>query len=108
MGTTLGERRPSARSERKRSCWRCIEWVHADSHGYVRQSADSAGVVHPGVRVGRNRVARLMRKHQIRARAAKIYRATAAMHVFFEEIPKQRLKVLSGIRIECGWETSPT
>jgi transposase InsO family protein len=37
-----------------------------------------------------------MRRHQIRARAAKIYRRNPGLHVFFEKIPKQRLKVLSG------------
>jgi hypothetical protein len=37
----------------------------------------------------------LMRKHQIRARAARIYRANAGVHRFFEAIPKQRLKALS-------------
>ena len=40
-------------------------------------------------------MARLMRKHQIRARAARIYRPNAGVHRFFAAIPKQRLKALS-------------
>jgi putative transposase len=45
--------------------------------------------------VGKNRVARLMCKHQICARAAKIYRRNPGMHLFFEQIPRRRLKALS-------------
>jgi len=48
-----------------------------------------------GMQIGKNRVARLMRKHQIRARAMKIYRFKAGVRRFFEAIPRQRLNVLS-------------
>ena len=88
-------RRPSERSEQNAQLLRCIERVHADSHGTYGSPRIQRALCMQGVRVGRNRVARLMRKHQIRARAAKIYRRNPGMHVFFETIPKQRLKVLS-------------
>jgi putative transposase len=90
------KRRPSERSKQNAQLLRCIERVHADSHGTYGSPRIQRALCIRGVRVGRNRVARLMRRHQIRARAAKIYRRNPGMHVFFGKIPKQRLKVLSG------------
>lgn len=88
-------RRPSVRSEENQRLLKCIERAHAQSHETYGSPRIQRALCVQGVRVGRNRVARLMRKHQIRARAARVYRAKAGVHRFFEAIPKQRLKALS-------------
>lgn len=89
------QRRPSARSEENQRLLKCIERAHAQSHETYGSPRIQRTLCAQGVRVGRNRVARLMRKHQIRARAARIYRPNAGVHRFFEAIPKHRLKALS-------------
>lgn len=88
-------RQPSARSEENQRLLGCIERVHAQSHETYGSPRIQRALCDQGVRVGRNRVARLMRKHRIRARASKIYRRNPGVHRFFEAIPKQRLKALS-------------
>lgn len=89
------KRCPSARSEENAKLLRSIERVHAVSHGTYGSPRIQRVLCMQGVQVGKNRVARLMRKHQIRARAAKIYRRNPGMHLFFERISKQRLTALS-------------
>ena len=89
-------REPSARSLGNERLLKQIEQVHASSRGTYGSPRIQRALCVRGVRVGKNRVARLMRKHQIRARAARIYRPNAGVHRFFEAIPKQRLKALSG------------
>jgi putative transposase len=88
-------RQPSGRSEENWRLLKQIERVHAQSHETYGSPRIQRALCVQGVRVGRNRVARLMRKHQIRARAARIYRPNPGVHRFFEAIPKQRLKALS-------------
>jgi putative transposase len=86
---------PSTRSEENQRLLKCIERVHAQSHETYGSPRIQRALCVQGLQVGKNRVARLMRKHQIRARAARIYRPNAGVHRFFEAIPKQRLKALS-------------
>jgi transposase InsO family protein len=86
---------PSARQHADERLLQQIERVHADSHGTYGSPRIQRTLCMQGVQVGKNRVARLMRKHQIHARAAKLYRRNPGMHVFFERIPKQRLQALS-------------
>jgi transposase InsO family protein len=86
---------PSARSEENQRLLKSIERVHAQSHATYGSPQIQRALCVQGVRVGRNRVARLMRKHQIRARAARIYRCNPGVYRFFEAIPKQRLSALS-------------
>ena len=88
-------REPSARSLGNERLLKQIEQVHASSRGTYGSPRIQRALCVRGVQVGKNRVARLMRKHQIRARAARIYRPNAGVHRFFEAIPKQRLKALS-------------
>jgi transposase InsO family protein len=88
-------RRPSARSRQSLRLLKHIQRAHAQSGGIYGSPRIQRALCAYGLRVGKNRVARLMRKHQIRARAAKIYRPNPGMHRFFEHIPKQRLKVLA-------------
>jgi transposase InsO family protein len=89
------KRRASARAEENGRLLEHIERAHAQSWGTYGSPRIQQALCLQGVRVGRNRVARLMRKHQIRARAARIYRTKAGVHRFFEAIPKQRLKALA-------------
>ena len=86
---------PSARSEEDQLLLKHIEQVHAQSHETYGSPRIQRALCMQGVVVGRNRVARLMRKHRIRARAARIYRPHPGVHRFFEAIPKQRLKALA-------------
>lgn len=88
-------REPSARRLGNERLLKQIEQVHASSGGTYGSPRIQRALCVRGVHVGKNRVARLMRKHQIRARAARIYRPNAGVHRFFEAIPKQRLKALS-------------
>jgi len=71
------QRCPSARSEENQRLLKRIERVHAQSHETYGSPRIQRALCVQGVRVGRNRVARLMRKHQIRARAARLYRPNA-------------------------------
>ena len=57
-------RRPSARSEENQRLLKCIERAHAQSHETYGSPRIQRALCVQGVRVGRNRVARLMRKHQ--------------------------------------------
>jgi putative transposase len=86
---------PSAHSEADQLLLKRIEQVHARSHATYGSPRIQHALCMQGVLVGRNRVARLMRKHRIRARAARIYRPNPGVHQFFEAIPKQRLKALA-------------
>ena len=88
-------REPSDRSEANQGLLKRIERVHAQSGETYGSPRIQRALCAQGVRVSKNRVARLMRKHQIRARAARIYRPKSGVHRFFEAIPKQRLKALS-------------
>jgi putative transposase len=88
-------RRPSARSRQSLRLLKHIQRAHAQSGGIYGSPRIQRALSAYGLRVGKNRVARLMRKHQIRARAARIYRPNPGMHRFFEHIPKQRLKTLA-------------
>ena len=88
-------RKPSARTEQNVRLLRCIERVHAQSHETYGSPRIQRSLCHHGMLVSKNRVARLMRRHRIRARASKIYRPNPGVHRFFEAIPRQRLKVLS-------------
>lgn len=85
----------SIRSEENRRLLKRIERVHVQSRETYGSPRIQRALCVQGVRVSKNRVARLMRKHQIRARAARVYRANAGVHRFFEAIPSQRLKALS-------------
>jgi putative transposase len=88
-------RAPSARSEQEKALVVRIGKVHAQSLETYGSPRVQRALCIQGVRVSRNRVARLMRKHRIRARAARIYRPNPGVHRFYEAIPKQRLKALS-------------
>jgi putative transposase len=89
------KREPSARCKQNQQLLKRIERVHAQSGETYGSPRIQRALCDEGVRVGRNRVARLMRKHRIRARASRIYRPNPGVHRFFEAIPKQRLKALS-------------
>jgi putative transposase len=95
-------RAPSARSEENHQLLERIERVYAQSHETYGSPRIQRALCYQGVRVGRNRVARLMRKHRIRARASRIYRPHPGVHRFFATIPKQRLKALS-VRPNAVW-----
>lgn len=88
-------RKPSARNEQNERILREIERVYVQSGETYGSPRIHRALCVQGVGAGRNRIARLMRKHRIRARAARIYRANAGVHRFFEAIPKQRLTALS-------------
>jgi transposase InsO family protein len=88
-------RKPSARSEENWQLLKQIERIHAGSGETYGSPRVQRALCMQRLPVSRNRVARLMRKHQIRARAARIYRCNPGVHRFFDTIPKQRLKALS-------------
>lgn len=68
-----------------------------------------------GSRVGRKRVARLMREAGLKARSACIYRRTPGTHRFFGDIPNRVLEVkttapcqvwvgdVTYLKVGCGW-----
>lgn len=90
--------RARAPSERARQATALLEQIRA----VHRASGDSYGsprvyrsLRKTGERVGKHRVARLMRLHGIKARAARLYRANPAQHAFFASIPNRQLDVLA-------------
>ena len=88
-------RRPSARAGERAALLTAIERVHAASREAYGSPRVTRALRQAGYRVGENRVAQLMRERQLKARAAKLYRANPANHAFFSSIPNRQLTTLA-------------
>ena len=86
--------RSRERSERERQnetlCTE-IEAVHAESRGIYGSPRVHRALRQRGHRVGENRVARLMRRHGIKARVAKIRYTSPSTQRFFDSVRNEQL-----------------
>lgn len=84
------QRPPGARVQADHELAVRIAQVHADSRCLYGSPRIHRQLQQDGVRVGENRVARLMRRHGIRARVATIRYTIPAMKCFFADIPNRQ------------------
>lgn len=80
-------RQPSDRERTDRRLSVQIERIFASSGGTYGSPRIHAVLARKGTRIGRKRVARLMRQAGLKARAARIYRRSPGIDRFFGEIP---------------------
>jgi len=98
-GVTRGgfyARRSRERSERERQneTLACeIATVHAQSRGTYGSPRVHHALRRRGHRVGENRVARLMRRHGIKARVAKLRYTSPATQRFFDSVRNEQLEI---------------
>ena len=72
-----------------------ISAVHRDSGNTYGSPRVHQALRQQGHRVGRHRVAHLMRTHHLRGRQSTLYRANAANYAFFASVPNRQLKTLA-------------
>jgi putative transposase len=85
-------RQPSARAQADARLIEHVRQVHDNSRGYYGSPRVTGQLHREGVRVGRRRVARLMRMAGLRGRSARLYRrAKVGQRAFFASVP-HRLK----------------
>lgn len=72
-----------------------IRDIHAESRQTYGSPRVHQTLRQAGTRVGKKRVERLMRQHQIKARAARLYRNSRKLDSFFASVPNQQLKTLA-------------
>lgn len=82
-------RAPAAHAEQDRWLVEKILVVHAASEGTYGSPRICQSLRAAGIPVGQKRIARLMRAHGIRARAAKLYHPNPGTHAFFLGIPNR-------------------
>jgi len=75
-----------------------IERIHQASRNTYGSPRVTRALRQAGCVVSENRVARLMRVHRIKARAATLYRANPGAHGFFTNVPNRQLKTLAASR----------
>ena len=85
----------SARSREDRRLLEKIEAIYRAGRGFYGSPRVFEALKADGERIGEKRVARLMREQGIRARSAKLYRATPGTHAFFSGIPNRALERLA-------------
>jgi len=90
-------REPSTRARQSAALLDQIRAVHHDSGETYGSPRVHRSLRKAGERVGKHRVARLMREHGIKARVARLYRANPAQHAFFASIPNRQLNVLADV-----------
>lgn len=83
-------RAPGVRAREDQELATRITRVHADSRHLYGSPRVHRQLQRDGLRVGKNRVARLMRRHGIRARVATIRYTIPAMKRFFADIPNRQ------------------
>ena len=88
---TWCRRAPSARSRRDDKLMKRVRAIFDASDGTYGSPRIHFSLREAGFKVGRKRVARLMRKGLLKARSARIYRRTPGTSRFFAEIPNRVL-----------------
>jgi transposase InsO family protein len=83
-------RRPGARAQENAALLEKIVQVHQDSRGTYGSPRVHRQLQASGVSVSENRVARLMRRHRIKARVATIRYTLPAMKRFFGNLPNRQ------------------
>lgn len=86
------KRGPSARAQADATLVKEIVRVHAASRCVYGSPRVHRKLKRQGVRVGKNRVARLMRRHGIKARVATIRYTVPAMKRFFGNLPNRQFE----------------
>ena len=87
------QRAPSARSRRDDKLMKRVRAIFEASAGTYGSPRIHFSLREAGFKVGRKRVARLMRKGLLKARSAHIYRRTPGTHRFFGSIPNRVLEL---------------
>ena len=85
-GVSRHERVDGRLSARIAAVWRASDGTYGSPRIY-------AALQEAGIRVGRKRVARLMREASLKARVARIYRRTRGTRAFYAQIPNRVLGV---------------
>jgi putative transposase len=85
------KRKPSAHADRDAFLADRISAVFVASEGTYGAPRIHAALSQAGITVGHNRVARLMVKHRLKARANRVYRRTPGTQRFFDAIPNRVL-----------------
>ena len=88
-------RKPSARAERDAVLIQQIRLIHAAHDGNYGSPRIHGALARAGERLGRKRVARLMRADRLRGKVADLYRSRAGVKAFFSSIPNRQLNVLA-------------
>lgn len=88
-------RQPSARALRDAELVAKIQAIHAAHDGNYGSPRIHGALVLAGERLGRKRVARLMRANRLRGKVADLYRSRAGVKAFFTSIPNRQLDVLA-------------
>lgn len=88
-------RQPSARAQRDAVLIEQIRAIHAAHDGNYGSPRIHGALVLAGERLGRKRVARLMRADRLRGKVADLYRSRAGVKAFFTSIPNRQLDVLA-------------
>jgi transposase InsO family protein len=86
-------REPSLRAQKDERLLKRIRTVFEASEGTYGSPRVHAVLRQAGLRLGRKRVARLMRSAALKARSARIYRRTPGTRRFFAEIPNRVLGI---------------
>lgn len=84
-------RGPSARAEEDERLRERIHQIYQASRATYGSPRIHQALRAVGERVGKKRVARLMRDSGLKARVAKLYRATPGLDTFFAEVPNRQL-----------------
>lgn len=103
MGVTRGgyyawvARQPSTRSKADSELVEQVRQVHSNSRGYYGSPRVTGQLLLDGVRVGRRRVARLMRMDGLQGRSARLYRrAKVGQRAFYASVPHRLNEVDPG------------
>ena len=89
------KRPPSRRTLGDEAILKEIRHLHAASRGTYGSPRVTQALRQDGMKVGENRVARLMQQAGIKGRSATLYRANPRQHAFFTSIPNRGLQVLA-------------
>lgn len=89
------KRPPSESAEANEALLARIKSIHQDSQGTYGSPRITAALKADGETVGKNRVARIMRENQVKARSATLYRSNPGQHAFFTAIPNQSLEAVA-------------
>ncbi len=96
-------RAPSARAEANTTLLQRIEHIHRRSHGTYGSPRIHRVLQGGGARVGKNRVARLMRAAGLQGRVVRVTRRAPGVHRFYQATDNLRLAAAKPITVNQQW-----
>jgi putative transposase len=85
-------RAPSTHAQQGEQLREQIQQIYQASRGTYGSPRVYQALKAVGTRVGRKRVARIMRENGLKARVAKLYRAAPGLDKFFAAVPNRQLE----------------